>query len=646
VIVATGLNDVLAGALPRYEPFYLYLGAIALVVFLDGVLFGVFCTLLALGFYALLFRRPDYLLPIVEAAGVVVVAGVIRGLVRRRRRAAEPDVRMAPAPQILLPAPAAPQDNTEVLTAIDVLRGELHEALADLARMRESRGDASRLEAELSASRAEAEVYAAERTRMQEYLDRARAGEEAERSRLGELRARVDELEAEGRAARTELDRALAERDASRTELDHARAEHDAERTRVAAEAGAESETLRQALDEARAEREQLESSIHAAREEGASLAGRVTELELALSAARARHAAHVDEIDGLRRALDTEHARAIALSGDVNDERTRIATLLADVELERGRVAAERALRERIELDAAGRDEESQRLRIRMDELEQGLAETTGAAETETAELRRALEAERQRADAALEERQRVEAEFDEKLQTIVGHLAADHEADLGKAVEEREEARAEARSVSLKISVVQRKMDEERAAISAKLRDADERHRRALDESARILADLRSAAQKEIEALRARLAELENRAPSAAPTTATGRPRLLIVYPDAELRTTARGLLERSGYDVISAADGLEAMRLAIAQQPHVVIADAVMPKMNGRELCQLLKSQEKTARIRVILLTRAGDDPPHGDFPPDEVLRKPVPLETLKATLASLLGLRIEN
>jgi CheY-like chemotaxis protein len=132
----------------------------------------------------------------------------------------------------------------------------------------------------------------------------------------------------------------------------------------------------------------------------------------------------------------------------------------------------------------------------------------------------------------------------------------------------------------------------------------------------------------------LRARVAQLESTSRMTLP-----RPRILIVYPDSELRKNAPGVLERAGYDVVSASDGLEALRTAIAQKPDVVIADAIMPKMDGRELCQLLKSQEKTAQIKVILLIRPGDEPPRGDFPADEVLRKPVPLETLKATLAAL-------
>jgi CheY-like chemotaxis protein len=604
VIIATGLNDVVAGAVPRYEPLYLYLIAVALVVLLDGVLLGALAALVAIAFYALLFLphsaalSTTILTPLGAAFATVVIAGAIRGFARSRRREPVPEIFAKPSP-ILLPPPTPVVDNTEVLTAIDTLRGELREAVSDGARAQRAREETARLESALSASRAETEAYAAERERI--------------RGQVAEARTRIETLEAA-------LAAALAETEAERARVAEAQISIGAMESGFAA-LRTERDRLHEELDRARREAAtrdediaRLESALTAAREEEASLAGRVTELELALSAARADALVHRDEVDALRRALETEHARAIALSGDVNDERTKITALLAELELERGRVTSERALRERLELDATSREDDNLRLRARIDELEQGLAEAAGAvdrglsdaeaARAEAAELRRAVDAEHVRAGEAEAARQAVEAEFDQKLQTIVTHLAADHETDLGKAVEEREEARAELRSTAMKLSVVQRKMDEERVAMAVKLR--------------------------EHELLRARVAQLESTSP---------RPRILIVYPDSELRKNARGVLERAGYDVVSAADGLEALRTAIAQRPDVIIADAIMPKMDGRELCQLLKSQEKTARIKVILLTRPGDEPPRGEFPPDEVLRKPVPLETLKATLAAL-------
>jgi CheY-like chemotaxis protein len=186
-----------------------------------------------------------------------------------------------------------------------------------------------------------------------------------------------------------------------------------------------------------------------------------------------------------------------------------------------------------------------------------------------------------------------------------------------------------------------LQNKVEEEEQTVMARVREAEERHRRAQDDAARQLAETRAAAQREIDRLRGRIAEIEAARAQRPAAFGGTRRRVLIAHPDPDLRMSARASLERAGYEILSAGDGLEALRTANAESPDVVIADAVMPKMDGRELCQLLKSQEKTAHIRVILLTRSTDEPHKGDLPPDGILRKPVPLEMLKSTLASLLG-----
>ncbi len=74
---------------------------------------------------------------------------------------------------------------------------------------------------------------------------------------------------------------------------------------------------------------------------------------------------------------------------------------------------------------------------------------------------------------------REKVEAEWSEKLQTIVNHIATDHESDIGKAIEEREAARAEARNLAIKISALQQKLDGERQSrdgLQEKLRGAEQ--------------------------------------------------------------------------------------------------------------------------------------------------------------------------
>lgn len=643
VIIATGLSEILAGSVPRFEPLYVYLVAIALVVWLDGVIVGALAAAAAIAFHALLFmERGDALwnaiaIPAGSALAVIAVVGVVRGLVRGRRRAEVIPEYVAPPPPLLPPPqPIVTTDNAEVLSAIDELRSDLREREATLERTytqaREAltsrvqvaeeesaqlmralaaareeaaslAGRTAELELALSTSRAEQdgfrraiETEKQHAIRLSGEVERARATAESERAEMARLRLRIAELEqglAEGAAAQTEIDelrRAIEVRDseaaslrARLTELEQSRKTEAVELRRIIETEKQRAVALSADVESARSQREQGTKEHEA---EAAALHARIAELEQSRKT----------EVAELRRLIETEKQRAVALSADVESARSQ---------REQGTKAHEA---------------EAATLRARIAELEQGLAEGAAVARGEVDELRRAIEVERSRAEDAIAERDQISAEFDQKLQTIVSHLAADHETDLGKAVEEREEARAEARSLSMRLTALQRRADEER------------------QDSTRLLAETRTAAQKEIDSLHARIAKLEAVPPAPPPPV---RPRVLIAHPDAELRTNARASLERAGYEIVSAADGLEALRTAIAQRPDVVIADAVMPKMDGRELCQLLKSQEKTSHIRVILLTRANDDPPKGDLPPDEILRKPVPLETLKATLATLIG-----
>ncbi|MCU4175692.1 two-component regulator propeller domain-containing protein [Carboxylicivirga sp. N1Y90] len=60
------------------------------------------------------------------------------------------------------------------------------------------------------------------------------------------------------------------------------------------------------------------------------------------------------------------------------------------------------------------------------------------------------------------------------------------------------------------------------------------------------------------------------------------------------------------RSNYKIIMVNNGVEALKLAISEQPTLIISDVMMPEMNGHELCRQLKSNSKTMHIPVLLLT----------------------------------------
>ena len=118
-----------------------------------------------------------------------------------------------------------------------------------------------------------------------------------------------------------------------------------------------------------------------------------------------------------------------------------------------------------------------------------------------------------------------------------------------------------------------------------------------------------------------------------SAAPR----RPLILVVNNDPAMRSA----LDKQGFDVLTASDGLEGLRLAVAHKPAVVVAEASMPKMDGRELCQLIKSNPEASSVRVVLLTADERDEVARELGPDELLRKPVKFDALQAALTRLTG-----
>ena len=71
--------------------------------------------------------------------------------------------------------------------------------------------------------------------------------------------------------------------------------------------------------------------------------------------------------------------------------------------------------------------------------------------------------------------------------------------------------------------------------------------------------------------------------------------------------------------------------------------------MPKMDGRELCQLINSTQETASVKVILMTGiyTTETPLESatpEFEADELLRKPVKLDAMKTALSTLLAARV--
>ncbi len=79
-----------------------------------------------------------------------------------------------------------------------------------------------------------------------------------------------------------------------------------------------------------------------------------------------------------------------------------------------------------------------------------------------------------------------------------------------------------------------------------------------------------------------------------------------ILIVDDDLETSLAISDYLERSGYSVLAAADGLEALAVVETYHPHLIVTDIVMPRMNGYELVRRVRQHSAFHLLPVIFLT----------------------------------------
>jgi DNA-binding response OmpR family regulator len=87
--------------------------------------------------------------------------------------------------------------------------------------------------------------------------------------------------------------------------------------------------------------------------------------------------------------------------------------------------------------------------------------------------------------------------------------------------------------------------------------------------------------------------------------------RGKVLVVDDEEYIQHILNFSFGAEGYEVVTAADGEEALTKARDEKPDIIVLDIMMPKMDGYEACRKLKSDPKTKDIPVILLTAKGRD-----------------------------------
>ena len=127
---------------------------------------------------------------------------------------------------------------------------------------------------------------------------------------------------------------------------------------------------------------------------------------------------------------------------------------------------------------------------------------------------------------------------------------------------------------------------------------------------------------------------------------TRADGKGTILLVEDEEQLRRVMKDLLEREGYVIVEAADGVQALEQVDRHNPDVILLDLNLPGMDGYGVLQQLRSRPGTSSVPVIVLTAKGDEDNEVrvlKMGADDFLTKPFRARALSARLESVISRR---
>lgn len=113
----------------------------------------------------------------------------------------------------------------------------------------------------------------------------------------------------------------------------------------------------------------------------------------------------------------------------------------------------------------------------------------------------------------------------------------------------------------------------------------------------------------------------------------------RILAVDDSPTVLEMLTSILESGGYSVITATDGAEALEMARAERPDLILLDVMLPKLDGYRVCRLLKFDQHYRAIPIIMLTAKAEDQAVATgirTGADQYLTKPVEPDALLAAI----------
>lgn len=118
----------------------------------------------------------------------------------------------------------------------------------------------------------------------------------------------------------------------------------------------------------------------------------------------------------------------------------------------------------------------------------------------------------------------------------------------------------------------------------------------------------------------------------------------KILVVDDELEWVDSLRESLEKCGYSVLTAGDGISAVELARAEMPDLILLDLMLPTLDGYRVLKLLKADERYQAIPIIVITArsaAEDWALALECGADGCLTKPIKVDGLLERVRSVLG-----
>ena len=118
----------------------------------------------------------------------------------------------------------------------------------------------------------------------------------------------------------------------------------------------------------------------------------------------------------------------------------------------------------------------------------------------------------------------------------------------------------------------------------------------------------------------------------------------KILVADDDPEILGMLSLRLQKRGYDVIEASDGEQTLEAARAQKPDLIVLDVMMPGKNGWEVARILRHDDSTRDIGIIMLTAIGEKMNEMTSPiygADAHIDKPFEFTDLEEKIADVLA-----